>query len=113
MTSNPRFGAKMLMAYATIADVLKLLLPVNTEPSGHIRANGGEASGGGRRRRKRGYPREQPWLFLPNCFSKTGQKKRSGEPPLKMCLEECEGASDMTLGGVGRTRVGGKWDRDS
>lgn len=99
------------MACATIADVLKLLLPVNTEHSGHIRANGGEASGGGRRWRKRGYPREQPWLFLPSCFQRQAKKKRLGEPPLKMCLEEC--ASDMTLGGVGRTRVGGKWDRDS
>lgn len=52
-------------------------------------------------------------VFAQLFFKDRPKKKRSGEPPLKMCLEECGGASDMTLGGVGRTRVGGKWDRDS
>lgn len=47
MTSNPPVGAKVLMASATITDLLKLPLPVIAEDSGHIRANGTELLEGG------------------------------------------------------------------
>lgn len=47
LTSNPAVGAKVLMAPTTIADLLKLHLPVTKEHPGHIRANIAELLEGG------------------------------------------------------------------
>lgn len=46
LTSNPPVGAKVLMARATMADLLKRPLPGIAESSGHIRANSIELLGG-------------------------------------------------------------------